>query len=404
MAMVKVFKVLHCRIRPDEEQRITIWKTFGCCRKVWNCLLDERIQSNKVLGGDRFKNTTPAHLKKEYDFLNEVDSLALANTQLDLNGACKRQFAKGKAPKFKRKGKDKRSYTTNYVNNNIRLIHKSDCLNFLHLPKLGDVQIILHRNVPGGELKHVTIRETASGKFFASLVCEVPEEEVKVKTGFSEAKVEAFDYSMPSLAVSASGEFDVSAEDIRWYRRLETKIAREERKLSHMKYGSGNYWKQKHKVGALHEKAANRRKDFLHKLSRAVADRFDAVAVEDINLQAMARALNFGKSVHDNGFGMFRVFLAYKLKAQGKILVKVNRFYPGSQLCSNCGAKNSEVKNLAVREWVCPKCGTYHLRDKNACQNLRQYAILLLGRWTSGDSSLILTPLGILNEKEAPTS
>lgn len=404
MAMVKVFKVLCCRIKPGAEQCVTIWKTFGCCRKVWNCLLDERIKSNQVLGKDRFKNTTPAHLKKEYDFLNEVDSLALANTQLDLNKACKRQFAKGKTPKFKRKGKDKRSYTTNYVNNNIRLIHKSDCLNFLHLPKPGDVQIILHRNVPGGELKHVTIRETASGKFFASLVYEVPEEEVKVRTGFSEDKVEAFDYSMPGLAVSASGEFDVSSEDIRWYRRLETKIAREERKLSHMKYGSNNYWKQKHKVGALYEKAANRRKDFLHKLSRAVADRFDAVAVEGINLQAMARSLNFGKSVHDNGFGMFRVFLAYKLHARGKILVKVNRFYPSSQLCSNCGAKNSEVKNLAVREWVCQECGESHQRDKNACKNLKKHAIELPGRWTSGDSSLILTPLGVLNEKEAPTS
>ena len=119
MAMVKVNKVLRCRIKPEPAQRIIFWKTFGCCRKTWNLLLDERIKSNRELGGVKFKNTTPAHLKKSYKYLNEVDSLALANTQLELNQACKRQFAKGKNPNFKRKGRDKRSYTTNATNNNI---------------------------------------------------------------------------------------------------------------------------------------------------------------------------------------------------------------------------------------------------------------------------------------------
>lgn len=207
MAMVKVNKVIRCRIKPEPAQRIIFWKTFGCCRKTWNLLLDERIKSNRELGGVKFKNTTPAHLKKSYKYLNEVDSLALANTQLELNQACKRQFAKGKNPNFKRKGRDKRSYTTNATNNNIRLIHKSDTLNLLRLPKVGDVKIILHRNIPGGELKHVTIKETASGKFYASLVYEEQKEEVKLKEHFAADKVETFDYSMPSLIVSSSGSF-----------------------------------------------------------------------------------------------------------------------------------------------------------------------------------------------------
>ena len=397
-----ISKCMEFRIKPEMEQKVLIWKTFGCCRFVWNSLLEERINYEKNNKG-KIINTTPAHLKKDNPFLKEVDSLALSNTQLDLNKSCWILFSKGKAPKFRKKGKDKRSYTTNCNYRSFKIISRSDFENYIKLPKLGLVRIILHRSIPDEwKMKHATIKETASGKFFISLVFDVEVEQKEKAQKYD--RLEAFDYSMPSLAVSASGENDIRKEDIHWYRNLEGRIAKEQRKLSRMMYGSANYWKQKHKVGALYEKAANRRKDFLHKLSRAVADRFDAVAVEGINLQAMARSLNFGKSVHDNGFGMFRVFLAYKLHARGKILVKIHPLYASSQLCSNCNTKNPEVKDLSVREWVCQECGESHQRDKNACKNLKKHAIELPGRWTSGDSSLILTPLGVLNEKEAPTS
>ncbi len=392
-----VSRCMEFRINPTEEQKILIWKTFGCCRFVWNHLLDERISYEKLNKG-RLLNTTPAHLKKEHPFLNEIDSMALCNVQLNLNQACRKLFAKGKTPRFRKKGKDKRSYTTNWINNNIEIIHVRDDENYIRLPKLGLVRIILHRSIPGGwKMKHATVKETASGKFFISLTFDAEIESIETKKEFE--KVEAFDYSMPSLVVSASGENDITPDDIRWYRNLEGKIAKEQRKLSRMEYGSSSYWKQKHKIGKLHEKARNRRKDFLHKLSHDVARDFDAVIVEDINLQHMSQALNFGKSVYDNGYGMLREMLAYKLNDQGKILVKVDKFFPSSKRCSVCHENNHDLK-LSDREWTCQSCGTDYDRDKNSCKNLLDEGKYILNRWAGGDSSLILAPSGVLNGKK----
>ena len=185
---------------------------------------------------------------------------------------------------------------------------------------------------------------------------------------------------MPSLIVSASEDNDISCDDIRWYRNLEDKIAKEQRKLSRMQYGSGNYWEQKHRIGKLHEKAGNRRKDFLHKLSHDVARDFDAVIVEDINLQHMSQTLNFGKAVYDNGYGKLRHMLAYKLNDSGKILVKVDRLFPSSRRCSVCYEVNHDLK-LADREWTCKSCGTHHDRDKNATRNLLDEGKDILNRW-----------------------
>ena len=159
-----VSKCMEFRIKPNIEQKILIWKTFGCNRFVWNHLLDERISYEKVNKG-KLLNTTPAHLKKDNPFLSEVDSMALINMQLNLNQACRKLFPKGKAPKFRKKGNDKRSYTTNWINNNIEIIHKGDRENYIKLPKLGRVRIILHRSIPDEwRMKHATIKETASGR------------------------------------------------------------------------------------------------------------------------------------------------------------------------------------------------------------------------------------------------
>ena len=392
-----VSRCLEFRIKPTIEQKILIWKTFGCNRFVWNHLLDERISYEKTNKG-KLLNTTPAHLKKDNPFLSEVDSMALINTQLNLNQACKKLFAEGKAPKFRAKRKDRRSYTTNWINNNIEIVHKSDIENYIKLPKLGKVRIILHRSIPDEwKMKHATIKETTSGKFFISLTFDVEIEPIEMKKEFE--KVEAFDYSMPSLVVSASGKNDITKDDIRWYRNLEERIAKEQRKLSRMQYGSANYWEQKHRIGKLHEKASARRNDFLHKLSCNVSRSFDAVVAEDINLQHMSQALNFGKAVYDNGYGLLRNMLAYKLNSQGKVLVKVDRFFPSSKQCSACHAVNHDLQ-LSDREWTCKSCGTHHDRDKNSCKNLLDEGKDILNRWASGDSSLILAPSGVLSEKK----
>lgn len=157
----------------------------------------------------------------------------------------------------------------------------------------------------------------------------------------------------------------------RYYRKSEKRLAREQRQLSKMQKGSNNRKKQRMKVAKLHEKVSNQRKDFLHKQSRQIANVNDCVCIEDLDMKAMSQSLKFGKSVSDNGWGMFTYFLKYKLEEKGKKLVKIDRFFASSQICSTCGYKNTKMKNLELREWDCPQCGTHHDRDINAAINIR---------------------------------
>lgn len=164
----------------------------------------------------------------------------------------------------------------------------------------------------------------------------------------------------------------------RYYRQAEKKLAREQRKLSLMQKGSNNCNKQRVKVAKLHEKVANQRKDFLHKQSRQIVNAYDCVCIEDLDIKAMSQSLHFGKSVSDNGWGMFTTFLTYKLEEMGKQLIKVDKFFASSQICSVCGYKNSKTKDLSVRVWNCPNCGTHHDRDINAAKNIRNEGMRLV--------------------------
>ncbi|MGC9214367.1 RNA-guided endonuclease TnpB family protein [Athalassotoga sp.] len=163
-----------------------------------------------------------------------------------------------------------------------------------------------------------------------------------------------------------------------------------------------NYCKQKRVVAKLHEKVANQRRDFLHKLSNRIANDYDVVCIEDLNMKAMGQCLNLGKSVFDNGWGMFTTFLNYKLEDKGKVLVKVGKWYPSSKTCSVCGYEKAEL-SLNEREWECPNCHTIHDRDINAAINIKHQGIHMLGydenRGAHGDSSLILSTVVLLSEK-----
>lgn len=307
-------------------------------------------------------NNTPAQYKKEFEWLKEVDSLALANAQLNLQTAYKNFFRSPKIgfPKFKSKKSNHKSYTTNCVNENIKLIGR-----LLTLPKVGRVKVKKHRNIPSDYiLKSVTISQTPSGKYYASILFEYEKQVQKQPL----QNFLGLDFSMHELYKDSNGN---GPEYPRYYRQAEKHLKREQRKLSLMKKGSKNRDKQRIKVAKLHEKVANQRKDFLHKQSRQITNAYDCVCIEDLDMKAMSQSLRFGKSVYDNGWGMFTTFLQYKLAEQGKLLVKVNKYFASSQTCSCCGYKNVKTKNLSIRAWDCLECGTHHDRDVNAAINIK---------------------------------
>lgn len=335
-------------------------KTFGCVRFIYNRMLSDKIKYYEET--KQKLNNTPAQYKKEFEWLKEVDSLALANAQMNLQTAYNNFFRSPKVgfPKFKSKKSNRRSYTTNCVNGNI--VVENGCLK---LPKIGFVKLKQHRFIPTDyKLKSVTVSQTPSGKYYASVLFEyenqVQEQDLHNFLGL--------DFSMHELYKDSNGN---EPQYPRYYRQAEKRLKREQRKLSHMQKGSKNRDKQRIKVAKLHEKVANQRKDFLHKQSRQITNAYDCVCIEDLDMKAMSQALNFGKSVSDNGWGMFVTFLKYKLEELGKRLIKVDKFFASSQICNVCGYKNTATKNLSIRAWDCPECGTHHDRDINAAINIR---------------------------------
>ena len=363
----KIYKRYKFRIYPNVEQQKMFAKTFGCVRFIYNKMLADKIEhyeKTKQMLDNRY-----AQYKTEFEWLKEVDSMALSNAQINLQTAYKNFFKRPEIgfPKFKSKKESRKTYTTNYTNGNIRINN-----GYIKLPKISEIKIKQHREIPENyKLKSVTVIQVPSRKYYVSVLFEyenqIQEKELKTFLGL--------DYSMHDLYKDSNGNIPYYP---RYYRLAEQRLKCEQQKLSKMQKGSSNRNKQRIKVARAYEKVANQRKDFLHKQSRKLANEYDCICIEDLNMKEMSQKLRFGKSVHDNGWGMFTDFLKYKLEDQGKKLIKVDKFFASSQLCSVCGYKNTETKNLSLREWKCPKCGTFHDRDKNAAINIRNKGMQMI--------------------------
>ena len=376
------------RLYPDKAQTEYFNKCFGCARFIWNRMLEDKEEyynsEHKTL------RVTPAKYKDDYPFLKEVDSLALANVQLDLEGAFRAFFDKrAEKPKYKSKKKSRASYTTNNQKGTVSVTDHS-----VRLPKIGHVKAVIHRVIPSGcKIKSATVSRTASGRYYCSVLCEIPDEVGSPLSAVEENKVIGIDYSSPHFYVDSTGH---SADEPHWLKLQERKLQREQRKLSRMitmktvgHHGRipiyerpleeyCNIQKQKRKIAVIHEKIANQRNDWCHKESRKTANSCDVAVLEDIDLMALSESLRLGKATSDNGFGMFRRYLKYKMEEQGKYVITADRFFPSSQICSACGCKNPALKDLRIRRWVCPECGTKHDRDINAAGNLRNEGLRIL--------------------------
>ena len=352
--MLKAYKY---RIYPDAEQMQFFAKCFGCVRFVYNRMLSDRIEHYNLTG--KSLNNTPAQYKSEFTWLKEVDSLALANAQMNLNTAY-RNFFRDKStgfPKFKSKKTNNFSYTTNNQKGTVYI--ENGCIK---LPKLkSPVKIRQHRSFEG-VIKSCTISKAPSGKYHISILVET---EIQ-KLPASDMRV-GIDVGIKDFAVLSNGE---AYKNPKHLRKSEKRLAKLQRDLSRKQIGSSNRNKARIKVAKLHEKIANQRMDFLHKKSTEIIRENQAIVIEDLKVKNLMKNHNLAKSIAEVSWSRFREMLDYKSRWYGRELIIAPPDYPSSQLCSDCGNRSSQTKDLACRVYICPECGLEIDRDYNASLNL----------------------------------
>ncbi len=378
-------KAYKYRIYPNKEQREYFAKVFGCVRFFYNKSLSDMCEIYKSTG--RSKNITPATYKSDYPFLKEVDSLALCNAQLDRNAAFKSFYRKQNAfPKYKSKRNDQ-SYTTN----NQGSVKFSNNDRYISIPKCPRLRIKKHRNFIG-EIKSITVSKTTDEKYYISLLVEENSESIK----FLDNAI-GLDLGIKELIIDSNGN---KYKNHKYLTKSQNKLSREQRKLSLMKKGSQNHNKQRIKVARLHKKIENQRNDYLHKLSRHIIDENQIICIEDLKVKNMTRNSKLARSINDASWSRFVSMLIYKANWYGNVIVKVPTNYPSSQLCSYCNYQNPLTKDLRVRKWTCPQCGSVHDRDINAAKNILRKGIEILTKdGTHPDSLFMLGSLESSSKK-----
>ena len=352
-------------LKPSRDQETLIIKTFGCCRKLWNLRLENILKDNPDY-------LSIPQYRQLYPYMKEVDSLALVGVERNQIQAFK-NFKSDKShfglPKFKSKYAPIQSYTTCNQKSTVRFEGDSH----IKLPKLGIVKCKMFSTLPTEyKLTFATISKESDGKYYISLTITY-EKEIEDKP-LDITMAIGLDYSLPKFYVDSNGN---SPEYPHYYYVYQEKLAREQRKLSKMKKDSNHYKKQKLKVAKIHKKISNLRLNFCHQPSHFLSQQYDIICVEDINLQHHAEHKNWGKKTSDNGFGMFRAFLKYKLEEQGKLFIKIDKWFPSSKTCHYCGIINSEL-SIDDRTWRCPSCGEIIDRDLNAAVNILDMGLSMI--------------------------
>lgn len=366
--MIKAYKY---RIYPNKQQKELIQKTFGCCRFVYNQTLAHRKElyetkkeSMSRIDCNNWKNKT---LKVKYIWLKEVDKFALDNAIINMDSAYQKFFKEHSGyPKFKSKRNKKKSYSTNFTNGNIEVSFEN---NKIKIPKLKWVKAKIHR-VFTGKIKSATISQVPSGKYFVSMLVET--EHTPMKENDNSVGI---DLGIKDLLITSDGE---KFNNIRITKKYEDKLAKEQRKLSHKVKGSKNWNKQRIKVARIYEKIHNTRIDHLNKISHQLISENQVIVSEDLAISNMVKNHNLAKAISDCGWYELTRQLTYKAEWNGRTYIKIDRYVPSSQTCNVCGFVNKNTKDLSVREWICPQCGTVHDRDINAAINILNEGMRML--------------------------
>ncbi len=353
-------KGIKFRAYPNKEQQNLINQTLGCCRLIYNkglAMRNDAFENGLKIGYSQ-TSALLTELKKtsEFEFLKEVDSIALQQALRDLDRGFVNFFQKRAAhPTFKSKHNNHQSYRTINQGDNIRIVGK-----YLKLPKLGYVKI--KQSMEVGKINNVTVERTPSGKYFAVLNVDF-EPELRANEGRSIG----IDVGIKDFYSDSNGNI---VHNPKYLEKSMRKLAREQRRLSRKQKGSNNRNKQRVKVALVHEKITNQRNDFLQKQSTMLVRENQTICIEDLNVKGMIRNRKLAKSIASVSWSKFFVMLEYKAAWYGNNVIKVPTMYPSSQTCSFCGHKNPLVKNLSIRSWECPICQIKHNRDTNASINI----------------------------------